>query len=518
MEEINNNLNKQTETISHNKDIPLEEDDNAKLNLELEDDNAKLKEDDNAKLNSGLEDDRPEVTTELNTSTIRSLANQYLLSREEVSEITVRKIQAVIGRGYLQREINVVQHKDTIVTVIRDDQGEQHLMNLEDYPNNIYIEFTRSLKRDLLRAQASHEYEQFRGQEGNLMLGTVKHAHPSQNHVIISINGGKHTGILVHSRYYNTINYRIGQDIWCRLDKIEDNPTGSRFQLMFERSSVDFVKLLLANMIPDVENGLIEIVEVARIPGKKTKVSVRSDVLEPLGACIGRKGVVQRKISKELHNEDVEFVRWHPNYIERVKNYCGSVEVQDITILPHQSLRIVVNEDSVGLLRGIRDTNTKLLCKLLNCKSIYIMNHEEYKEEKKRNNETQVKLLINNGVVEEDAKYIMSHFTHWEYAILDHKSEYVISDESKDIISELVARYRSRKEQDFEYRGGDITLFAAYVANMFTMSEIDQFMALGLLSWNDFAKYTTMNELSNETRLDSEVVSTLFQMYQSHLR
>ena len=157
-------------------------------------------------------------------------------------------------------------------------------------------------------------YETFKGRENELLTATVTKVDP--NWVTLEIDG-----MAVSLPWKEQIpgeHYYTGKRIRVYLDKVE--LTGKGPQLRISRTHPHLVKKLLELEIPEVRNGDVEVMAIARDPGFRSKVAVQSKDarIDPIGACVGQKGVRIQAVMEELNGERVDMIEWSEDPIRLI--------------------------------------------------------------------------------------------------------------------------------------------------------------------------------------------------------
>ncbi len=153
-----------------------------------------------------------------------------------------------------------------------------------------------------------------------------------------------------------------------------------RYYVILSRTHPDFLRRLLELEIPDIQDGTIEIKQVARIPGKRAKVAVYSKVssIDPVAAIVGTRGVKMTGLQKELHNEKVDIVRWDPDIIRFAINALQPAPVITAYMLDDR-IYAVVDEEHIKEAKGAEGSNVILASKLVG-KDITIVPFKEYRK------------------------------------------------------------------------------------------------------------------------------------------
>jgi len=208
---------------------------------------------------------------------------------------------------------------------------------------------------------------QFTDKVGKIINVTVQRVMP-EGDVICEV--GKAKAIMPKSERVLTEYYKLGSQVKVLLKGIEEDIKG-KFMLI-SRSDKDFLRELFAMEIPEIESGTVEIMEIAREAGSRSKVAVRSvsQGVDPIGSCVGQKGVRINAISNELKNgnfeEKIDIILWDESIEQFIMNAIRpansiKVEIKDKDV---QAALVVVPSSELSLAIGKEGQNARLATKL----------------------------------------------------------------------------------------------------------------------------------------------------------
>lgn len=178
-------------------------------------------------------------------------------------------------------------------------------------------------------AEKQSLYEMFKGREHELLTATVTKVEP--NWVTLEIEGM--TVSLPWREQIPGEHYYTGKRIRVYLDTVE--MTGKGPQLRISRTHVGLIRKLLEFEIPEVRNGDVEVKGIARDPGFRSKVAVHSDDprIDPIGACVGQKGVRIQAVMEELNGERVDMIEWSPDPIKLISTALQPAAISAVIII-----------------------------------------------------------------------------------------------------------------------------------------------------------------------------------------
>jgi len=181
---------------------------------------------------------------------------------------------------------------------------------LEDHGRTASANLFRELEYHVQRRIEQDLFEKYREKVGTVMLGTVNRIDNEDNtHVEI----GELKGILTRRNRIKGESFKRGDSIRALLRYVSVDPQYGLF-LELTRTSPKFLEALMANEVPEIADGVVEIVGSARIPGERAKIALKTEQLnvDPIGAAVGVKGVRINAVSEELNGENIDCIEYSP--------------------------------------------------------------------------------------------------------------------------------------------------------------------------------------------------------------
>lgn len=207
-------------------------------------------------------------------------------------------------------------------------------------------------------------YEEYRHRVGQLISGSVKRIGMGAT-VIVDL--GKVEGVLPKRNYPQTEAYQVGDKVYALLLDVRDTDTGGA-EVILSRSHPDFVKQLLIREIPELADGTIEIERAVREPGYRTKLIVKSSdpKIDPVGACIGVRGVRIKNIVRELNNEKIDVIPFASDKLQLLQQALNPIQIKKIRVNEEETeVFLVVEDDDFGSAIGKKGLNVRLIGQLL---------------------------------------------------------------------------------------------------------------------------------------------------------
>lgn len=214
-------------------------------------------------------------------------------------------------------------------------------------------------------AERSIIYNEFSEYENDIMQGIVER----QDKRYIYVNLGKIEAVLSRQDQIPQEVYQPHDRIKVYVSKVENTSKGP--QVFVSRSHPDLLKRLFEQEIPEVYDGLVEIVSIAREAGDRSKIAVRSrdPQIDPVGTCVGPKGQRVQAIVNELKGENMDIVEWSEDPAVYITNALNPAQIKDVLFAEDgRSCIVIVPDSQLSLAIGKRGQNARLAAKLTNYK------------------------------------------------------------------------------------------------------------------------------------------------------
>jgi N utilization substance protein A len=246
---------------------------------------------------------------------------------------------------------------------INPDAQLDDVVEVEATPRNAGRIAAQTAKQVIL--QRLHEAEhsaimgEYAGKEADIITGLVRRIEPKQ----IFIDLGRAEAILPAAEQVANEKYRIGQRLRVYLLEVSRTNRGSR--VVVSRSHSDMLRRLLELEVPEVVNGVVEIKAVAREAGFRSKVAVaaKQEGVDPVGCCVGLRGIRIQNIVSELNGEKIDVVAWSPDASAFITNALSPAQVLRVG-LGDEAATVVVPDKQLSLAIGKAGQNVRLAAKL----------------------------------------------------------------------------------------------------------------------------------------------------------
>ena len=206
-------------------------------------------------------------------------------------------------------------------------------------------------------AEKKRQYNDFKDKVGEVLSGIVKRI--EFGNIIVDL--GKAEGFLRKDELIPRENFKNGDRIRAYFFDIKEEVKGH--QISLSRTHPQFMAKLFVQEVPEIYEGQIEIVSVARDPGSRGKITVRANdkSIDPVGACVGMRGSRVQAIVNELQGEKIDIVNWSEVQSRYVMNALAPAEVAKVNEFPNSNkVEVVLPEDQLSIAIGRRGQNVKL--------------------------------------------------------------------------------------------------------------------------------------------------------------
>ena len=266
-----------------------------------------------------------------------------------------------------------IDRKSGLVRVMAQELGDGGVVDREwdDTPEGFGRIAATTARQVILQRLRDAEHErtfgEFSTKEGEIVAGIVaRDARANARGVVVVSLGGQTEGVLPAAEQVPGETYEHGSRIRCYVVGVTRGMRGTSITL--SRTHPNLVRKLFAFEVPELVDGAVEIVAVAREAGHRTKIAVRSTVagVNPKGACIGPMGQRVRGVMSELAGEKIDIIDWSEDPAEFVGNALSPSKVVSVTVLDAatRTARVVVPDFQLSLAIGKEGQNARLAARL----------------------------------------------------------------------------------------------------------------------------------------------------------
>ncbi len=215
------------------------------------------------------------------------------------------------------------------------------------------------ISQKLRGAERNVIYEEYRHRVNELVSGTVKRLVRGSN-VIVDL--GKVEAIMPTRHYPKTESYHIGDKVLALMLGVQDTENGGA-EVILSRSHSEFVRQLLIQEVPEISDGTVIIDKIVREAGYRTKLTVRStdSKVDPVGACVGMRGVRVKNVVRELNNEKIDIIPFAQDAVELLQNALSPIEIRKVNVNEDERvISIVVEDEDFAAVIGKKGMNARL--------------------------------------------------------------------------------------------------------------------------------------------------------------
>ena len=341
----------------------------------------------------------------------RGINKNYLLESLETALVTAYK------RNFDSAEnVKIIMDEKTgdikvfsVKTVVKDVQDENLEISIEEakkqnkkikegetieieiIPKNFGRIAAQTAKQVIVQkireAERNMIYAEYNDRKGEIVSGIVQKADGGT--VVLDL--GRLEGIMLVKDQIPTEKYRVNDKIRAYVLSVEKGVKGAP-QVLVSRSHPDFVRKLFEFEIPEIYEGLIEIKNIARDAGSRSKVAVYSTNpdIDPVGSCVGQKGIRIQNIINELNGEKIDVIEWNEDPAIFISEALLPAQVMAVDVNQEDKFaQVIVPDDQLSLAIGKGGQNARLAAKLTNWK-IDIKSESQFREllEKQESEET----------------------------------------------------------------------------------------------------------------------------------
>ena len=234
----------------------------------------------------------------------------------------------------------------------------------------VIVQKIREAERDMV-------YTEYSDRKGEIVSGLVQ---KSEGGTVI-LDLGKLEGIMLVKDQIPTESYKVNDKVRAYVVSVEKGIKGAP-QVLVSRSHPDFVRKLFEFEIPEIYEGLIEIKSVSRDAGSRSKVAVYStnENIDPVGSCVGQKGIRIQNIINELKGEKIDVIEWDEDPAVFISAALLPAQVMAVDIKEEEKFaQVIVPDDQLSLAIGKSGQNARLAAKLTNWK-IDIKSESQFRE------------------------------------------------------------------------------------------------------------------------------------------
>jgi N utilization substance protein A len=312
-----------------------------------------------------------ETIIEAIESALQSAANKSMADAEDLRVVISRETLDIkaFARKKVVMAVNDRYNEVSLAEARRTNPAAQldEMIEIESTPRNFGRIAAQTAKQTILQrirqAEKSRIFADYKNRTGEIVTGTVRRFERST--VVIELDHGAE-GVMPSKERVPTEEYEVGERIRAYIVAIKDRESGP--EILLSRAHPDFVRRLFELEVSEIADGTMEIRGIAREPGYRSKVAVIShdERVDPVGACVGIRGMRVKNIVRELNGEKIDIVRWSDDIKTLVINALAPAKLKHVEAdEPTHTVTVTVDADQLSLAIGKRGQNARLTSKLI---------------------------------------------------------------------------------------------------------------------------------------------------------
>ncbi|HKL22880.1 MAG TPA: transcription termination factor NusA [Tichowtungia sp.] len=339
--------------------------------------------------------------TDKNSNPKESLRVEIDRSSLDIKVLATKKV--VVAVNDRDQEVSLAEARRA-----EPDAQLDEMIEIESTPRNFGRIAAQTAKQTILQkirqAEKSNIYEIYKDRAGEIVTGSVRRFERST--VIVDLDNGAE-GVMPSKERVPTEEYEIGERIRAYIVHVEEREAGP--DILLSRAHPDFVRRLFELEVSEITDGTMEIKGIAREAGYRSKVAVIShdERVDPVGACVGIRGMRVKNIVRELNGEKIDIVRWSEDIKTLVTNSLAPAKLKSVEIdEPTHTITVTVDGDQLSLAIGKRGQNARLTSKLIGWR-VDIQKDEEAMDFEERVAAAVAKLAQIDGIGDEWAEKLV---------------------------------------------------------------------------------------------------------------
>lgn len=355
-------------------------------------------------------------------------------------------------------------------------------------------------------AERNRQYEEYKEKIGTIVNGTVKRV--EFGNVVLDI--GKTEAVLRRDEIIPREKFKNGDRVRAYVLDVRREARGP--QIFLSRTCPEFMAKLFTSEVPEIYDGIVQIMGVARDPGSKAKIAVKANdmTVDPVGACVGLRGIRVQAIVTELQGEKIDIVPYSEDRAQYLVAALAPAEVTKVVIDEENGrMEAVVPQEQFSIAIGRRGQNVKLASQLLGA-DIDVLTEEQEQERRANENKVRSQRFMDALDVDEMIAHLLiaeGFSTIDEIAYVDLKELADIDGFDEDVATELQNRAKEfveKRNKDFAKKSKDLGIDE----KLKTIEGLDQDMIIKLAE-NNVKTIDDLADLASDELIDILGADTL---------
>ncbi|MDD2621612.1 MAG: transcription termination factor NusA [Bacteroidales bacterium] len=291
-------------------------------------------------------------------------ANISVIVNPDKGDIEFQRYFEIVEDGNLSNPVTQIELSEAIKIEPDFEVGEEvcEKIRLEDFGRREILSLRQNLATKIMEYEGDLIYQKYKSRIGEIVSGTVHQVFKKE---ILLLDEEGIELFLPKTEQIPGDFYKKGDPIRAVVIKVEPRVNSSF--IVASRTSPVFLERLMEEEIPEIYDGLIMIKNIVRVPGERAKIAVETydDRIDPVGACVGMKGVRIHGIVRELRNENIDVINYTTNTALYISRALSPAKITGIEINEeNKSVSVFMKPDQISLAIGKGGSNIKLASKL----------------------------------------------------------------------------------------------------------------------------------------------------------
>ena len=294
-------------------------------------------------------------------------------------DLEIWRVRQVVPDGEVTDERSQVSLTEAHMIDAGVDVGDEcyEQLGIDDFGRRAIMAARQTLVSRIMELEKDDIYRKYSERVGDIVTGEVSQV--MKKEILVVDDATKNEIVLPRTEMIRGDFYRKGDVVRGIIKKVEMRSNAP--YIMLSRTDSDFLQKLLEAEVPEIEDGIIEVKNVVRLPGERAKVAVEShdERVDPVGACVGMKGSRIHGIVRELRNENIDIINYTTNIHLFIQRSLTPAKISNIE-LDHEGKRasVYLEPDQVSLAIGKAGSNIKLATRLTGYEIDVYRNQAEY--------------------------------------------------------------------------------------------------------------------------------------------
>lgn len=318
----------------------------------------------------------------------------------EKGDIEIYADKYVVEDGEVLDESTEIEYSKAIVTDPDIEIGDEfvEVIDFQHFGRRLILSAKQNLIQKIKEIEKQNLFDEFSKRIGEIVIGDVHQINKRE----LRINVDKTEVVMPQSEQIYNERYRRGQSVKSIIIDVRETPREP--EIVVSRRSELFVRRLFELEVPEIYDQIVEVKAIAREAGDRTKIAVISNDkrVDPVGACVGMKGVRIQAVVRELNNEKIDIIHWTSDRELMIRRSLAPVIPIEIVLGDDKDVTVVIPDDQMSMAIGRRGQNIRLACEITGFSIQPIKESDYYLEELPLNeveelSQEQYEMLITAG-------------------------------------------------------------------------------------------------------------------------